>query len=86
MVKRKIIGALLLLFGIAICATGIGVFTAILYERYQGFAHHGYFESFAEYFWAVSKSNMVVSVIIGGIPAGIGIYLLCTKPWWAKSH
>ena len=83
---RKIIGILLLLAGIAVCATGITTHIVYLYERYQGFAENGYFESFAEYFWAVSKSNMVVSVIIGGIPAGIGIYLLCTKPWWAKSH
>lgn len=86
MKKRKITGILLILAGIAICAIGIGVFTAILWERYQGFANDGYFESFEHYFWAVSKGNMVVSAVLGCIPAGVGIYLLCTKPWWAKNQ
>ena len=81
MVRRKITGALLLLAGIAICAAGVGLHIAYLHERYQGFAEHGYFSSFAEYFWAVGKANLVCSVIAGSIPAGVGIYLLCTKPW-----
>ena len=85
MKQRKIKGILLILAGIAICAIGIGVFTAILEERFDKNVYN-YFETFADYFWAVSKANMVVSIVLGCIPAGIGIYLLCTKPWWAKNE
>ena len=83
MKKRKITGILLILLGIAICAVGIGVFTAVLWGRYEKNVHW-YFETFWEYFWAVSKANMLFSAIAGIIPVGIGTYLLCTKPWWAE--
>lgn len=79
MTLSKIIGIILLLAGIIVCTAGIGMHIVYLYERYQGFAHHGYFDSFLHYYYAVGKGNLAVSVLIGAIPAAIGIYLLRRK-------
>ena len=79
MILRKIIGILLLLAGIAVCATGITTHIAYLYERYQGFAENGYFDSFLHYYCAVGKGNLVASILIGAIPASAGILLLRWK-------
>ena len=78
MKKAKVLGILLILLGIAICATGIGVFTAVLWERYERVVYW-HFDTFADYFWAVSKSNMACAFLAGCIPAGIGTYLLRCK-------
>jgi hypothetical protein len=76
---RKVIGILLLLAGIAVCATGITTHIVYLYERYQGFAENGYFDSFLHYYCAVGKGNLVASILIGAIPASTGILLFRWK-------
>ena len=76
---RKIIGILLLLAGIAVCATGITTHIVYLYERYQGFAENGYFDSFLHYYCAVGKGNLVTSMLLGMIPVGAGICILQRK-------
>ena len=76
---RKIIGILLLLAGIAVCATGITTHIVYLYERYQGFAENGYFDSFLHYYCAVGKGNLAASILIGALPACVGILLLRWK-------
>ena len=76
---RKVIGILLLLAGIAVCATGITTHIVYLYERYQGFAENGYFDSFLHYYCAVGKGNLVASILIGALPACVGILLLRWK-------
>ena len=76
---RKVIGILLLLAGIAVCATGITTHIVYLYERYQGFAENGYFDSFLHYYCAVGKGNLVASILIGAVPASVGILLLRWK-------
>lgn len=74
-----IVGLSLILLGVAICAVGISVNLIYLYERYQGFAEHGYFDSFLHYYYAVGKGNLLTSVLIGAIPVGSGIYLMRRK-------
>ena len=76
---RKIFGILLILLGVAVCATGIGINATHFYERYQGFAEHGYYDSFLHYFWAVGKANALCSVVIGCLPTGAGIYCITKK-------
>lgn len=69
----------LIMLGIAVCAAGISIHIVYLYDRYQGFAEYGYFESFLHYYYAVGKGNLVSSILLGMIPVGIGIYLLRKK-------
>ena len=71
-----ILSTALIMLGIAICTVGISVHVVYLYDRYQGFAQHGYFDSFLHYYYAVGKGNLVSSILLGMIPVGIGIYLL----------
>jgi hypothetical protein len=75
-ILRITLAILLILFGIAICVAGIGIHIVYLYDRYQGFAENGYFDSFLHYYYAVGKGNLVSSILLGMIPVGIGIYLL----------
>ena len=86
MKRSKIIGfsllllaAALIMLGVAVCAAGISIHIVYLYDRYQGFAGNGYFDSFLHYYWAVGKGNLVSSILIGMLPVGIGIYLLLSK-------
>ena len=74
-----ILSTVLIMLGIAVCTVGISVHVVYLYDRYQGFAQHGYFDSFLHYYYAVGKGNLVSSILLGMIPAGIGIYLLHRK-------
>lgn len=82
MKQRKTFGILMILstalimLGIAICTVGISVHVVYLYDRYQSFAQHGYFDSFLHYYYAVGKGNLVSSILLGMIPVGIGICLL----------
>ena len=70
----------LIMLGIAVCTAGISIHIVYLYDRYQGFAEYGYFDSFLHYYYAVGKGNLVSSILLGMIPVGIGIYLL-RKKW-----
>lgn len=79
MKQRKVIGLFLLILGVAVCAAGLGIHILYLHGKYQGFLEHGYFDSFLHYYWAVGKANLVVSVLMGTVPAGIGIYFLRRK-------
>ena len=74
-----ILSTVLIMLGIAVCTVGISVHIVCLYDRYQGFAQHGYFDSFLHYYYAVGKGNLVSSILLGMIPVGIGIYLLHRK-------
>lgn len=82
MKQRKTFGILMILstalimLGIAVCTVGISVHVVYLYDRYQSFAQHGYFDSFLHYYYAVGKGNLVSSILLGMIPVGTGIYLL----------
>ncbi len=69
----------LIMLGIAVCAAGISIHIVYLYDRYQGFAEYGYFDSFLHYYYAVGKGNLVSSMLLGMVPVGIGIYLLRRK-------
>ena len=86
MKRSKIIGisliilaTALIMLGVAVCTAGISIHIVYLYDRYQGFADNGYFDSFLHYYYAVGKGNLVSSILLGMIPAGIGIYLLRKK-------
>ena len=69
----------LIMLGIAVCTAGISIHIVYLYDRYQGFAENGYFDSFLHYYCAVGKGNLVTSMLLGIIPVGIGMYLLQRK-------
>ena len=78
-ISLMILATALIMLGIAVCTAGISIHLVYLYDRYQGFAEHGYFDSFLHYYYAVGKGNLVASMLIGMIPVGIGIYLLRKK-------
>ena len=77
--RQKMIGLSLILLGTAICAVGISVNLVHFYERYLGFAEHGYYDSFWHYYWAVGKANAFFSVVCGGIPVIAGAWLIHKK-------
>ena len=74
-----ILAVALIMLGIAVCTAGISIHIVYLYDRYQGFAENGYFDSFLHYYYAVGKGNLVSSILLGMIPVGIGIYILQKK-------
>ena len=78
-ISLMILAAALIMLGIAVCTAGISIHIVYLYDRYQGFAENGYFDSFLHYYYAVGKGNLVSSILLGMIPVGIGIYLLRKK-------
>lgn len=79
-ISLMILAAALIMLGVAVCTAGISIHIVHLYDRYQGFAENGYFDSFLHYYYAVGKGNLVSSVLLGMVPAGIGVYLL-RKKW-----
>ena len=78
-ISLMILATALIMLGIAVCTAGISIHLVYLYDRYQGFAEHGYFDSFLHYYYAVGKGNLVSSILLSMIPVGIGIYLLRKK-------
>ena len=78
-ISLMILATALIMLGVAVCAAGISIHLVYLYDRYQGFAEYGYFDSFLHYYYAVGKGNLVSSILLGMIPVGIGIYLLRKK-------
>ena len=79
-ISLMILATALIMLGIAVCTAGISIHIVYLYDRYQGFAEYGYFDSFLHYYYSVGKGNLVSSLLLGMIPVGIGIYLL-RKKW-----
>ena len=75
-ISLMILATVLIMLGIAACTAGISIHIVYLYDRYQGFAENGYFDSFLHYYYAVGKGNLVSSMLLGMIPVGLGIYLL----------
>ena len=78
-ISLMILATALIMLGIAVCTAGISIHLVYLYDRYQGFAEYGYFDSFLHYYYAVGKGNLVSSILLGMVPVGIGIYLLRKK-------
>ena len=78
-ISLRILATVLIMLGVAVCTAGISIHIVYLYDRYQGFAENGYFDSFLHYYYAVGKGNLVSSILLGMIPVGIGIYLLRKK-------
>ena len=78
-ISLMILATALIMLGVAICTAGISIHIVYLYDRYQGFAENGYFNSFLHYYCAVGKGNLVSSILLGMIPTGVGIYLLRKK-------
>lgn len=73
---RDIIGICLVILGIAVCATGIGVHIGYLHQQYQRFVDNGCFDSFFHYYWTVGKANLAASIIAGIFPVGIGLIII----------
>ena len=78
-ISLMILATALIMLGVAVCTAGISIHIVYLYDRYQGFAENGYFDSFLHYYCAVGKGNLVASILIGAIPASTGILLLRWK-------
>ncbi len=78
-ISLMILATALIMLGVAICTAGISIHIVYLYDRYQGFAENGYFDSFLHYYYVVGKGNLVSSILLGMIPVGTGIYLLRKK-------
>ena len=74
-----ILAVSLIMLGIAVCTAGISIHIVYLYDRYQGFAENGYFDSFLHYYCAVGNGNLVTSMLLGMIPVGAGICILQRK-------
>ena len=79
-ISLMILAVALIMLGVAVCAAGISIHIVYLYDRYQGFAEYGYFDSFLHYYYAVGKGNLAASILLGMVPVGIGVYLL-RKKW-----
>lgn len=83
MTKRAIIGIVLILFGIALAATGISMHIAHMREHYLAYIEkYRLEESFWSYYSQRSTGNTLVSVASGLVPVGLGIYLVFARPWW----
>lgn len=83
MTKRAIIGIVLILFGIALAATGISMHIAHMREHYLAYIEkYRLVESFWSYYSQRSTGNTLVSVASGLVPVGLGIYLVFARPWW----
>lgn len=78
-ISLMILAVALIMLGVTVCAAGISIHIVYLYDRYQGFAEYGYFDSFLHYYYAVGKGNLVSSMLLGMVPVGIGVYLLRKK-------
>ena len=78
-ISLMILAVALIMLGVAVCAAGISIHIVYLYDRYQGFAENGYFDSFLHYYYAVGKGNLAASMLLGMVPVGIGVYLLRKK-------
>jgi hypothetical protein len=78
-ISLMILATALIMLGVAVCTAGISIHIVYLYDRYQGFAENGYYDSFLHYYCAVGKGNLVASILIGAIPASTGILLLRWK-------
>jgi hypothetical protein len=78
-ISLMILATALIMLGVAVCTAGISIHIVYLYDRYQGFAENGYFDSFLHYYCAVGKGNLVASILIGAIPASTGILLFRWK-------
>lgn len=75
-ISLMLLAAALIMLGIAVCTAGISIHLVYLYDRYQGFADYGYYDSFLHYYSAVGKGNLVFSILLGMIPVGFGMFLV----------
>ena len=83
MTKRMLIGIVLIVLGISLAVIGIWSHIAHLQGPYQAYiAKYGLEESFWNYYQQRSTGNTLISLLIGLIPVGSGIYLVCARPWW----
>ena len=80
MKREKIRGISLIVFGIALAIVLLLIFWQGLYvQRWLPIVSHNYWDSFWDYYWDVGKTNTILCLIVGMIPAGIGICLLIGK-------
>jgi len=80
MKESTIGGIILILIGIIIFTTWIGIFGFCLHEKWAAskYGQDG-IAAFWEHFWAVGKTHLALAGIIGGIPFCGGLYHLFKK-------
>ena len=76
--NRKVLAAILILLGIAICVSLICIETSLRYRAWStnDSGKADAFPSFSEYLWSISKGAYVISFALGAIPCSFGIVLL----------
>ena len=80
MKKGKIWGVALIVSGITLAIALLLIFWQGLYvQRWLPIVSHNYWNSFWDYYWDVGKTNTILCLLAGTIPAAAGIYLLCKK-------
>ena len=85
MTRRRIIGIALILFGIAFAVISIYLYHIHLHERYLHFDPskiHPPLDTHWGFYWNFAKGNLLFSLGFGLIPVGIGLYMICARPWW----
>lgn len=80
MKKEKIWGISLIVSGITVAIALLVIFWQGLYmQKWLPIASAGYWDTFWDYYWEIGKTNTILCLLAGMIPAGMGTYLLIRK-------
>jgi hypothetical protein len=80
MKRRKVIGLVLMLSSIVLCAILVAAVVFYFHQRYLGILANGhdFWPTFGDYFWQVSKTDLVCAILVGLLPVLPGAYFYCT--------
>ena len=78
MKQRKVLGLVLMLSSIVLCIVLVAAVVFYFHQRFMGLGEKFPNLTFHDYFWQVSKTNLVFAVLVGLLPNIPGLYLYCT--------
>ena len=81
MTRRKTIGIVFFLISLILCAALVSGVVAYFHQRYLGILANGhdFWPTFGDYFWQVSKTDLVCAVLVGLLLCLPGAYFYCTE-------